>query len=338
LCAFAAFISDHLAQGCADSLKIIPVSRDGELPASSAQQRLWFLAQLDGVSRTYHIPIAFRVHGLFNRTAWQQALDELYSRHEALRSVFINIDGRPLVQIRKAEGMSLRYADLRNSVNKDMELKRISEEETTTLFDLDEGPLIRAAVVLLRDDDHVIFITMHHIVSDGWSSGIMVREINQLYTAYCKGEPSPLTPLTIQYPDYAAWQQQWLSGDRLHAQSEYWRTNLSGAPVLIDLPTDRPRPTRQSFKGGHVPVTLDAELTRALKQLSQKHGVTLFMAILSAWSVVLSRLSGQDDIVIGTPSANRGRQEVEQLIGFFVNTLAIRVDLSGEPSARELLG
>ncbi|KAF9555870.1 hypothetical protein EC968_008600, partial [Mortierella alpina] len=219
----------------------------------------------------------------------------------------------------------------------DLEAKRIAEEETSTPFSLTQGPLIRAALVQICDDDHVVFINMHHIVSDGWSSGIIVREICQLYTAYCKREPSPLAPLAIQYPDFAAWQRQWLSGGRLHAQSEYWRTTLSGAPVLIDLPTDRPRPAQQSFKGGHVPIILDVQLTSALKQLSQKHGVTLFMTMLSAWSVVLSRLSGQDDIVIGTPSANRGRQEVEQLIGFFVNTLAMRVDLSGEPSTGDLL-
>ncbi len=234
-------------------------------------------------------------------------------------------------------GLPLRYTDLRNSADKDKELKHTIEKETCAPFSFEKGPLVRAAVVQLCDDDHVISITMHHIVSDGWSSGIMVREINQLYTAYCKGDTSPLTPLAIQYPDYAAWQRQWLTGDRLQAQREYWRAALSGSPVLIDLPTDRPRPPQQSFKGGHVPLVLDAPLTNALKQLSQKHGVTLFMTILSAWSAILSRLSGQDDIVIGTASANRGRHEIEPLIGFFVNTLAMRVDLTGEPNTRELL-
>ncbi|KAF9943507.1 hypothetical protein BGZ70_005864, partial [Mortierella alpina] len=219
----------------------------------------------------------------------------------------------------------------------DMELKRVAKEEAFESFSFDKGPLIRAAVVQLSHDDHVLFITMHHIIADGWSVGIMVREISQLYTAYCHGKSSRLTPLTIQYPDYAVWQRQWLSGDRLHAQSEFWRTTMSGAPVLLDLPTDKPRPPQQSFKGDHVPVVLDAQLTRALKQLSQKHGVTLFMTILSAWSAVMSRLSGQDDIVIGTPTANRGWQEIEPLIGFFVNTLAMRIDLSGEPSTSELL-
>ncbi|KAF9576059.1 hypothetical protein EC968_000125 [Mortierella alpina] len=338
LCTFAAVASNLLAHGRAVSRDIVPVSRDNDLPLSFAQQRLWLHAQLEGVSAIYHIPIAFRVHGLFNRTAWQQALDELYSRHEALRSVFINVDGRPQVRILPAEGMPLRYADLRNSAHEDMELKRIAEEMTSTPFNLEQEPSVRTAIVQLRDDDHVIFITLHHIVSDGWSSGIMVREISRLYTTFCKGELSPLAPLAIQYSDFAAWQREWLSGDRLHAQGEYWRTTLVDAPVLIDLPTDRPRPAQQSFKGSHVPVILDAQLTRTLKQFSERHGVTLFMTMLSAWSVVLSRLSGQDDVVVGIPSANRGRQEVEQLIGFFVNTLAMRVDLSGDPSTKELLG
>ncbi|KAF9304520.1 hypothetical protein BG003_001684, partial [Podila horticola] len=337
LCAFAAVITNHLAQGRVSQLDIVPVSRDQELPLSFAQQRLWFLAQLDDASNTYHIPIAFRARGVFNRIAWQLALDALYSRHEALRSVFVDDNGQPHVRILSAEGLPLRFSDLRGSANENKELKRISKEEASEPFRLEQGPLIRAAVAQLGDEDYVLFITMHHIVSDGWSSGIMASEIRQLYTAYCKGEPNPLTPLAIQYPDYAAWQRQWLSGDRLHAQREHWRTVLSGAPVLIDLPTDRPRPPLQSFKGDHAPVFLDTQLTNALRQLGQKHGVTLFMTILSAWSVVLSRLSGQDDIVIGTPSANRGRQEIEPLIGFFVNTLAMRVDLSGEPRTSELL-
>ncbi|KAG0195549.1 hypothetical protein BGX28_001119, partial [Mortierella sp. GBA30] len=265
------------------------------------------------------------------------ALDELYARHEALQSVFINIDGQPQVRILKAEGVPLRYFDLRGSVDKDMKMEHLARKETCGSFDLEQGPLLRAAIIQLDDNEHTLLITLHHIVSDGWSSGIMLSEICQLYTAYCKGEPSPLTPLAIQYPDYAAWQRQWLSGERLQEQSDYWRTALAGAPVLIDLPTDRPRPPQQSFEGDHVPITLDAQLTSALKQLSQRHGVTLFMTIMSAWSVILARLSGQDDIVIGTPSANRNRQEIEPLIGFFVNTLAMRVDVSGEPSTKELL-
>ena len=231
----------------------------------------------------------------------------------------------------------MRLIDLRDETHRNLQLDHWMDEETRRPFDLAQGPLIRLAMIQLGDEEHISLVTMHHIISDGWSSGIILSEISQLYKAYCNGEPSPLTPLTIQYPDYASWQRQWLSGDRLQEQSEYWRTVLSGVPALIDLPTDRPRPSQQSFKGDHIPITLDPQLTRALNLFSQKHGVTLFMTILSAWSVVLSRLSGQDDIVIGTPSANRSRQEIEPLIGLFVNTLAMRIDISGEPSTRELL-
>ncbi|KAG0195418.1 hypothetical protein BGX28_001459, partial [Mortierella sp. GBA30] len=272
-----------------------------------------------------------------DKSAWKQAWDQLYARHEALRSVFVSTNGQPEVRILPSEGMPMHWIDLRGAVDADVQLNRLIDEEARLPFDLAQGPLIRVAVIQLGDDELIVIVTQHHIISDGWSLGIMLREISELYTAYCKGHPSPLPPLTIQYPDYAAWQRQWLFGDRLQIQSDYWRTALYDAPTLIDLPTDRPRPPQQSFKGDYIPITLDPQLTSALKQIGQKNGVTLFMFILSAWSVVLSRLSGQDDIVIGTPSANRSRQEIEPLIGFFVNTFAIRVDLSGEPSARELL-
>ncbi|WP_249727414.1 MULTISPECIES: condensation domain-containing protein, partial [unclassified Bradyrhizobium] len=174
-------------------------------------------------------------------------------------------------------------------------------------------------------------------VSDGWSLGVLVRELSQLYRAFLAGQDDPLPPLAIQYPDYAAWQRQWLAGERLQKQAEYWRNTLAGAPARLALPTDRPRPARQSFAGATVPVVIDADLTRELKRLSQQHGTTLFMTVLAAWGAVLSRLSGQDDLVIGVPSANRGRREIEELIGFFVNSLALRLDLSGAPSVAELL-
>ncbi|KAF9271873.1 hypothetical protein BGZ68_002957, partial [Mortierella alpina] len=199
------------------------------------------------------------------------------------------------------------------------------------------GPLVRAKLIRIAEEEHVFLITMHHIITDGWSMGVMFRELNLLYEAYSTGRPDPLEPLPIQYPDYAAWQRQQLTEDILKDQAAYWRETLAGAPVAIKLPVDRPRPPQQSFAGASVPIRLDPELTRALKALSHKHGVTMFMTILTAWSAVLSRLSGQDDIVIGTPSANRSHQQVEQLIGFFVSTLALRIDLSEAPSTEQLL-
>ncbi|KAF9971928.1 hypothetical protein BGZ75_001701, partial [Mortierella antarctica] len=300
-------------------------------------KRLWFLAQLEGIDEAYHTPKAMRLHGVLDTSALRQALDELYSRHEALRSIFVNVNGQPQVQLLPPTGMPWRFIDLRHDSEQDAELRHAIDKEARASFDLAKGPVIRTTIIQLQDDDHVLLINQHHIVSDGWSLGIMLSELNAFYTSCKDSQPSPLPPLKIQYPDYAAWQREWLSGDRLKFQREYWSTTLSGAPVLLDLPTDRPRPPQQSFKGDHVSIEFDPQVTTALKQLSQQHGVTLFMTILSMWSILLSRLSGQEDVVIGIPSANRIRPEFEPLIGFFVNTLALRIDLSNEPNTQELL-
>ncbi|KAG0345350.1 hypothetical protein BGZ54_005585, partial [Gamsiella multidivaricata] len=244
----------------------------------------------------------------------------------------------PRVQLLNANtGLPVVYKDLRGQLDSDLQLENLSTQEASASFILETGPLVRAQLVQTADSEHVFLLTQHHIVSDGWSMGLLIRELSVLYTAYCSSQSNPLPPLAIQYPDYAAWQREWLSEDRLHEQGAYWRTALCDAPVSIDLPTDRPRPPRQSFAGARVPICVSAETTHALKQLSQQHGTTLFMTILAAWSAVLSRLSGQDDIVIGTPTANRNHQQIEQLIGFFVNTLALRIDLSGDPSMTQLL-
>ncbi|KER01778.1 non-ribosomal peptide synthetase [Photorhabdus temperata] len=317
---------------------IMPISREEVLPLSFAQQRLWFLAQFEGVSDTYHIPMVLRLCGRLDIVAWQQALDTLFARHEALRSVFVSVDGQPQVQLLAADsGLPLSQHDLRGIPDAETVLERLSTEETYTPFDLGHGPLIRASLIRLTDDEYHFLLTQHHIVSDGWSVGVLMHELSTLYTAFLAGQPDSLPPLAIQYPDYSAWQRQWLSAERVQAQSDYWRTMLVGAPVLLDLPTDRPRPPQQSFTGNIVPVDLDAELTQSLKRLSEQQGVTLFMTLLSAWATVLSHLSGQEDLVIGTPSAGRSRQEVESLIGFFINTLALRIDLSGAPNVIELL-
>ncbi|WP_031282579.1 condensation domain-containing protein, partial [Photorhabdus temperata] len=317
---------------------ILPISREGELPLSFAQQRLWFLAQLEGVSETYHIPMALHVCGQLDSVAWQQALDSVFARHDALRSVFVSVDGQPQVQLLAPDsGLRLSQHDLRGLPEADGVLERLCAEEARAPFDLERGPLIRASLIRLADDEYRFLLTQHHIISDGWSVDVLIRELSAFYTAFLAGQPAPLPPLTIQYPDYAAWQRQWLSAERTGVQSDYWRAMLADAPVLLDLPTDRPRPSEQSFIGHTVPVNLDTALTTALKRLSEQHGVTLFMTLLSAWAVVLSRLSGQETVVIGTPSAGRSRQEVEPLIGFFVNTLALRIDIPGELTVTELL-
>ncbi|WP_049786408.1 non-ribosomal peptide synthetase [Mycetohabitans rhizoxinica] len=338
LAGLAAVLEAQRASDGAVLPAITPVSRDGALPLSFAQQRLWFFAQLDSASDTYHMPMALRLRGTLNPIAWQQALDALWARHEALRSVFVSVDGQPQVQLLPAEtGMPMTWHDLRGVSDAATQLVQLSAEAAQAPFDLACGPLMRACGIQVADDEYVMLLVQHHIVSDGWSVGVLVRELNTLYRAACDGQTDPLPALTIQYPDYAAWQRQWLSGERLKAQSEYWRTQLADAPVLLTLPTDRPRPAQQSFAGAHVPIRIDAQTTRELKRWSQAQGATLFMTVLAAWSAVLARLSGQDDLVIGTASANRHHPQIEPLIGFFVNTLALRLDVSGEPSATQLL-
>ena len=317
-----------------EPLPILPVARDGDLPLSFAQQRLWFLTQLEGMSETYHIPLALRLHGRLDRQALQHSLDALYARHESLRSRFITREDRPQVQILPANGLPLAFHDLRRHP---AQADKLCRQAATQPFDLTQGPLVRAALIRLADEEHLFLLTCHHIVSDGWSTGILLRELGALYGALRRGDADPLPPLTLQYPDYAAWQRRYLTPERLAAQAQYWRETLSDAPALLTLPTDRPRPTVQSFSGGEVPIAIDAELTQALRQFSRQHGGTLFMTVLAAWSLVLARMAGQQELVIGTPEANRGRLETESLVGFFVSTLALRIDLRDDPDLPTLI-
>ncbi|MGF6536716.1 amino acid adenylation domain-containing protein [Paraburkholderia youngii] len=334
----AASIMDGLSRsGAQDLPAIVAVSREAPLVLSFAQQRLWFLAQLDQSSTNYHIPLGWRLKGGLDRGAWQRSLDRVLARHEALRSVFVAPEGKPWVELLPEDaGLPVVEHDLRDRPDADEALLGLCREEARTPFDLARGPLIRGRLVRMSDEEHVFLLTQHHIVSDGWSMGVLLRELSQLYRAFEAGHDDPLPPLAIQYPDYAAWQRQWLSGERLQSQAHYWRSALAGTARLV-LPTDRARPAQQSFAAATVPIIVNADLTRELKRLSLQHGTTLFMTILAAWAAVLSRLSGQDDLVIGVPSANRGHREIEGLIGFFVNTLALRLDLSGKPRVSELL-
>ncbi|KAF9945404.1 hypothetical protein BGZ72_001353, partial [Mortierella alpina] len=284
------------------------------------------------------MPLAMRLKGSVDRIALHKTLNALFSRHEALRTVFVAVNGQPQVHLLAADtGVDLPFHDLSSEQDKEGKLKELTVQAFDAPFDLEKGPLMRARLAQVSEDEFVFMLTQHHIVSDGWSMGVLIRELSELYSSFCVGGHNPLKPLDVQYPDYAAWQRRWLAGDRLEEQGAYWRKNLIGSPVSIDLPTDRPRPAEQSFAGAVVPICFDAQLSQALKALSQKQGTTTFMTALTAWSAVLSRLSGQDDIVIGTPSANRNHQQIEQLIGFFVNTLALRIDLSGEPSVEQLM-
>ncbi|HEX2077235.1 MAG TPA: condensation domain-containing protein, partial [Longimicrobium sp.] len=320
--------------------QIEPADRSGPLPLSFAQWRLWFLDQLGILGAVYHIPTRLRLRGELDRNALVRALDRVVARHEALRTTFGTVDGEPVQRIAPAEESPFQLAehDLRGCAEAGAELRRLLDEEADALFDLARGPLIRGRLIRLADDDQVLLITMHHIVSDGWSMGVFTRELSALYAAFRAGEPDPLPALPIQYADYAVWQRRWVDAEVLKAQARYWKETLAGAPELLELPTDRARPARQDFSGRWIWIELDAELTAGLKALAQRHGATLYMTLLAGWAVVLSRLSGQAHVVVGTPTAGRGRGEIEGLIGFFVNTLVLRVDLSGAPSVAELLG
>ena len=314
-------------------------SRQGPIPLSFAQQRLWFLEQLGELGSTYHVRMRRRLEGELDRGALARALDRIVARHEALRTAFPQVAGIPEQRIAPADsGFHLVEHELGGRTDADAELGRLLAAEAGAPFDLERGPLIRGQLVRLAPDDHLLLITMHHIVSDGWSSRVLIRELDALYAAFRRGAPDPLPPLEVQYADYAVWQRQWVAGEVLQAQAEYWAETLAGAPELLDLPTDRPRPAQMDHVGALLRMELDEALTAGLKALSRRNGTTLFMTLLAGWAVVLSRLSGQDDVVIGTPVANRGRREIEGLIGFFVNTLALRVDLSGAPSVSDVLG
>ncbi|HEX9939387.1 MAG TPA: amino acid adenylation domain-containing protein [Longimicrobium sp.] len=318
---------------------IEPADRSAPLPLSFAQQRLWFIERLEGAGAAYHITVRQRLRGELDRGALRRALDRIVARHESLRTVFAEVDGAPVQRIAPVEEspFQLTEHDLRGLAEGGAELRRLMADEARAPFDLERGPLIRGRLVQLGDEDHALLITMHHIVSDGWSMGVFTRELNALYAAFRDGAPDPLAELPIQYADYAVWQRRWVEGELLREQEAYWKATLAGAPELLELPTDHARPARQDFSGRVLEVELDPELTAGLKALSQRHGATLFMTLLAGWAAVLSRLSGQDDVVIGTPTANRGRSEIEGLIGFFVNTLALRVDLSGSASVADVL-
>ncbi len=318
---------------------IQPVSRDGALPLSFAQQRLWFIDQLDPGNSVYNFPVAVRLKGSLNLAALKKSLDEIVRRHEALRTTFSMVEGQPSQAIASRLNITLPIVDLTKlpEIERENEVQRLVVEEARRPFDLAQGPLLRARVLQLAEDEQVGLLTMHHIVSDGWSAGILIRELAALYQAYCAGSPSPLPDLPIQYADFAYWQREWLQGEVLQRQLDYWKQQLDGAPPLLELPEDHPRPAVQTFCGGHQSLLLPKAVGSPLKALSRDEAATLFMTLLAAFKVLLNCYTRQDDLVVGTPVANRNRLEIEGLIGFFVNALVLRTDLSGDPSFRELV-
>ncbi|MEN5144490.1 amino acid adenylation domain-containing protein, partial [Pseudomonas juntendi] len=316
---------------------IAGMPREGLLPLSFAQQRLWFLAQLQEASAAYHIPLALRLEGKLQRTALERALRRLIERHESLRSCFVERDGEPHVVLASdSSGFALAWQDCPGLDQPGLAL--LLGDEAGRAFVLDRELPIRGQVLRLAQDQHVLLLTLHHLVADGWSLGVLVRELVALYQAFSSGQPDPLPALPVQYLDYAMWQRRWLCGAALQEQVDYWNAQLSGAPALISLPWDRPRPERQQYAGASVELTLDPRLSDELKALCRRHGVTPYMLFMAAWAVLLARLAGQDEVVIGSPVANRQRAEVDGLIGMFVNSLAVRVDVSGAPDVATLLG
>jgi acyl carrier protein len=314
--------------------------RNGELPLSYAQQRLWFLDQLDTGNSFYNVPKAVRLSGKLNVDALEKTLTEIIRRHEVLRTSFSEINGRPMQMIRPPSSFKLSILDLSHldATEREVEVIRLASEEARRAFDLSsERPLLRATLLKLEPEAHVVLFTMHHIVSDAWSAGVLLKEVATLYEAYSQGKPSPLPELTIQYADYAIWQRDWLQGQALEQQLSYWKGQLGGVTNVLELPTDRPRPSTQTFSGAHHEFSLTPELSEKLRKLSRDEDVTLFMTLLTAWQTLLHRYTNQEQITVGTPIANRKCSETEMLIGFFVNTLVIKNDLSGDPSFRELL-
>jgi amino acid adenylation domain-containing protein len=318
---------------------ILPVPRNADMALSFAQQRLWFFDQLEPGLSAYNIPAAVRLKGPLNLAALEQSLNEIVKRHESLRTTFGKVDGRPTQVIAPTLTIELPVVDLRKlpAIERESEVRRLVTAEAQRPFDLSRGPLLRGTVLRLGDEEHVGLLTMHHIVSDGWSTGILVREVATLYVAFCSGVSLPLPALPVQYADFAHWQRKWLQGEVLETQVAYWKKQLAGAPSLIDLPADRPRPPVQTFRGAHQSLVLPKYLQEGFKALSRQEGVTQFMTMLAAFKVLLCRYTSQDDLIVGTPIANRNRLETEGLIGFFVNALVLRTDLSGNPSFREIL-
>lgn len=320
------------------STPLVPVSRSENLPLSFAQQRLWFLDQLIPNNPFYNVPVALHLTGSLNLAALEQTFNEIVRRHEALRTTFVVVEGQPVQVINPTLKISLPVIDLRQlaQAEREIQARQLTTQEAQHFFNLSTDLLLRVKLLQLDETEHILLLNMHHIVSDGWSIGVLIQEIAALYTAFASNQPSPLPELTIQYADFAYWQRQWLQRKVLEKQLGYWRKQLDGISMLY-LPTDRPRLAVQTYQGARQPLQLSKNLSEALLALGQQEGVTLFITLLAAFQILLYRYTQQEDIAIGSPIANRNRSEIEGLIGFFVNSLVLRTDLSGNPTFRELL-
>ncbi|MEG4324691.1 condensation domain-containing protein, partial [Microcoleus sp. herbarium5] len=308
-------------------------------PTSFAQQRLWFIDQFEPGNPFYNLPAAVLLKGRLNVVVLELCFKEIVRRHEALRTTFATVDGQPVQVVGENFNFGLQVLDLQQlaETQREEKVKQLAAEEARKPFDLTKGPLLRASLLQLDAEEYVLLLTLHHIIFDGWSIGVFLQELAALYEAFSIGKPSPLPELSIQYADFAIWQREWLAGDRLQTQLNYWKKQLNGVPPLLELPADRPRPPVQTYRGAKESFLIPKTLRSALKKLSRQENATLFMTLLAAFKTLLYRYTGQADIPVGSPVANRNRAEIQGLIGFFVNTLVLRTDLSGDRTFRELL-
>jgi amino acid adenylation domain-containing protein len=333
------YLRGEVDEELTSSRSIARRSRASAPRLSFAQERLWFLDQLMPGSPVFNVPIAVRLSTPIDVSALQRSLKEIARRHEVFRTAFITVEGNPEPVIAADLDLKLAVIDLTTlrEPERETEARRLIKEEALRPFDLACGPLIRTGLIRLSEQESIFLVTMHHIISDGWSIVLFFQELSALHRAFAGGHDSALAELSIQYSDYAVWQREWLRGEVLERQLSYWKNQLSGELPVLELPTDRPRPAMQTYPGARAGLTLSRELSQALVALSQREGVTLFMTLLAGLKVLLHHYTGQDDIIIGSPIANRPRAETEKLIGFFLNNLALRTDLSGDPGFRELL-
>ena len=319
---------------------IIPQRRDtNKFPMSFAQERLWFIDQLEPNRPIYNMPDTHCFKGPLDFDALERSLNEVVQRHENLRTTFHMVDGRPMQVIAAPQPFTLRLTDISGLPEEEraVEAQRLADEEAQRPFDLSRGPLFRMELVRLAEEEHLLLLTMHHIISDGWSMGVLAREMSALYEAYKEGNDTPLLPLPIQYADFAMWQREWMQGEMLEKQLEYWRQQLGVELPELELPMDHARPARQSYRGAAESIDLSLEVTKRIKEIGRERGATLFMTLLAAFKVLLWRYSGQQDLLVGTPIANRNRSETENLIGFFVNTLVLRTRIEPNTTFRKLL-
>ncbi|MET0398352.1 MAG: amino acid adenylation domain-containing protein [Longimicrobiaceae bacterium] len=332
-------VAEARRAGVAPPPPILPVPRTSDVPVSFAQRRLWLIDRLEPGTTAWNMPFPLRLRGALDVGALERALAELVRRHESLRTVFPDVDGEPVQRILPAGPRPLAVVDLRALPEdaREAAARRLAGEEASRPFELARGPLLRSVLLRTADDDWALLLTLHHIVSDGWSMQVLLREVSALYRAGVRGRPSPLPALPVQYADYAAWQRGWLAGETLEAQLAFWRGALAGAPPLLELPAARPRPTVQRHRGASRALHLPAGLSDAVRALGREEGTTPFMTLLAAFAALLARYTGETDVVVGTPIAGRNRPETEGMIGYFLNTLALRTDVGGDPTFRELL-